>query len=261
MTLHDLVDFDRYLAPERRSEVIAEAHAAMAAEGSVSLENFVTPAALQVMLREALQVEPVAYRRDKTYSAYLAHEATGEADHPTRRLHRYALSAVANDQLPADGALQALYHDRQFANFVAELLQEPQLHPLGDPMLGLTLTFLRDGDEHGWHFDANDFVVSLLLQDAQEGGEFEFAPFVRSADNPQFETVAAIMDGKGDLRSTRAMPGTLSIFVGKRSLHRVTPVRGSRTRVIALFSYDRVPNLVHDESVHMRTFGRTPLHA
>ncbi len=149
----------------------------------------------------------------------------------------------------------------KFIRFVAEILQEPHLYPLGDPMLGLTLTFLRDGDEHGWHFDGNDFVVSLLLQDANEGGVFEFAPFVRSPEEPHFDTVAALMDGRGELRSIRAKPGTLAIFVGKRSLHRVTPVRGKRTRIIALFSYDRVPNLVHDESTHMRTFGRTPLHA
>ena len=233
----------------------------MAAEGSVTLENFVLPGALAAMLEEARAAEADAYRRNQGYSAYLVQEATGSKNHPTQRLHRYALSAVANDRLQPDGALSTLYRDREFIRFIADILKEPQLYPLGDPMLGLTLTYLRDGDEHGWHFDANDFVVSLLLQDADEGGVFEFAPFVRSMDEPNFETVEAIMDGdRGPLRAIRARPGTLAIFAGKRSLHRVSPVHGDRTRIIALFSYDRVPDLVHDESVHMRTFGRTLLH-
>lgn len=262
MALERLIDVERYLAPTRRRDVLAAAHAAMAAEGSATLEDFVLPDALAMMLEEARAAEPDAYRRNQGYTAYLAHEASGGEEHPTRRLHRYALSAVANDQLPPDGALSALYRDREFIRFVADILKEPQLHPLGDPMLGLTLTYLRDGDEHGWHFDANDFVVSLLLQDAQGGGAFEFAPFVRSTDEPNFATVESIMDGdRGPLLTIRAKPGTLAIFAGKRSLHRVSPVHGNRTRIIALFSYDRVPDLVHDESVHLRTFGRSPLHA
>jgi hypothetical protein len=262
MTLEELVDVDRYLAPERREGVLSQAHAAMAAEGSVTLEDFVLPSALAAMLEEARAAEPAAYRRNQNYTAYLAHEAIGNEDHPTRRLHRYALSAVANDQLRPDGPLEALYRNPEFIRFVADILQEPNLYPLGDPMLGLTLTFLRNGDEHGWHFDGNEFVVSLLLQDAQEGGVFEFAPFVRSTGEPNFAMVGAIMDGdRRPLRTIRAKPGTLAIFVGKRSLHRVSSVRGTRTRIVALFSYDRVPNLVHDESIHMRTFGRSPLHA
>ena len=45
-------------------------------------------------------------------------------------------------------------------------------------MVGCMLTVLGAGDELGWHFDANDGVVSLMLQEAGAGGAFEFAPFV-----------------------------------------------------------------------------------
>ena len=39
---------------------------------------------------------------------------------------------------------------------------------------------MGDGDQLQWHFDQTDFVVSLALQDADEGGDFEVAPFIRT---------------------------------------------------------------------------------
>ncbi len=258
MELSDIVDVQRYLAAENREATVAACRRDMASCGSATLENFVSPAALTAMVAEANAAFHGAYRRDAGYSAYIAEEALGSKHHPTRRMHRYALHAVANDQLDAHGAMSVLYRDPSFIRFIADVLEEPELHALGDSMLGLTLTYLGEGDEHGWHFDRNDFVVSLLLQAPEEGGTFEFAPFIRSDDEPDFKTVGEIMDGKTErLHRIRATAGTLALFAGKRSLHRVSPVSGKTKRIIALLSYDRIPNLVHEEAIHMRTFGRT----
>ena len=42
------------------------------------------------------------------------------------------------------------------------------------------ISAMPPGGEQGWHFDDNEFVVSLLLQRPAVGGEFEYAP-----DDPQ----------------------------------------------------------------------------
>ena len=82
----------------------------------------------------------------------------------------------------------------------------------------------REGDEHGWHFDGNDFVVSLLLQAPENGGAFEFAPYIRDEGKENYAAVAAAMDGvPGSVRQKTVRPGTLMIFCGRRALHRVTP--------------------------------------
>ena len=71
-------------------------------------------------------------------------------------------------------------------------------------------------------------------------------------------TLAAAMDGRSPaLRLLPAEAGTLIVFQGKRALHRVTPVRGERTRIIALFSYDRLPGMFFPERVHINAVGRT----
>ena len=51
--------------------------------------------------------------------------------------------------------------------------------------------------------------------------------------------------------------GTLSIFRGQRSLHRVSPVEGARQRLIALFPYDRRRGMMFAAEVHLGAFGRT----
>ena len=78
------------------------------------------------------------------------------------------------------------------------------------------------------------------------------------------DTVAALEDVAKEapgawceIDAWRISDGTLIVFQGKRALHRVTPVRGARTRIIALFSYDRRPDMFFPRHVHINAVGRT----
>jgi hypothetical protein len=48
---------------------------------------------------------------------------------------------------------------------------------------------MKDGDQLFWHFDQTDFVVSIALRDAEEGGDFEYAPLIRSHDDERYDAV------------------------------------------------------------------------
>jgi hypothetical protein len=39
---------------------------------------------------------------------------------------------------------------------------------------------MRRGDHDSWHFDQTDFVVSMLLQPSERGGDFEYSPHIRT---------------------------------------------------------------------------------
>jgi hypothetical protein len=113
------------------------------------------------------------------------------------------------------------------------------------------------GDTHGWHFDLNDFVVSILLQAPDECGTFDFAPYIRSHDNENFAAVSQVLDGTSErIRRVRVEAGTLLLFCGQRAIHRVSPIQGATPRVIALFSYDRKPDVRYDAEVYLRVVGR-----
>lgn len=137
------------------------------------------------------------------------------------------------------------------------MLDEPALFQLADPVMACTSTVMYEGDTHGWHFDLNDFVVSILLQAPESGGTFDFAPNIRRDGEENYPAVAAAIDGhSAGVRSIKVEAGTLLLFCGRRALHRVPPVHGKVPRVIALYSYDRKPDVRYGGEVYSRVVGR-----
>ncbi|MCB9946374.1 MAG: arpA protein [Rhodospirillaceae bacterium] len=256
-----LVDLDRYpLAdPDARARIVADARAAFADTGAALLPGFLRSEAVAAMAAEALRLLPVAYRRDHMLTAYgQSAEDWMEPDHPVRRTAPYRMWVTATDQMDPAGPTLAVYDWQPLTDLVRDILGLPALYRVADPLMRCNFTILRDGDAHGWHFDGNDFVVSLLLQKPEEGGLFEYAPGIRSGRDENYDGVRAVMDDTPGLtRFQDVAPGTLVLFRGRQALHRVTPVRGARPRVIALLSYDERPEQVWGPDSHRRVFGRT----
>jgi hypothetical protein len=260
-SLSALLDLDRYPLhdPARRSALVVAGRQQLAEDSCVVLPNLLAPGVAAAMATEAMATVPRAYRRDRQYTAY---SRPGGEDlpevHPARRLFWNRQHIVPTDILPRDGLILALYHSDTLMGLVADILGEPELHRVADPLMSCNVTMLSEGDEHGWHFDGNDFVVSLLLQAPEGGGAFEFAPYIRDEGVENYPAVAAAMDGMpGTVRQKSVRPGTLMIFCGRRALHRVTPVSGTTPRLIALFSYDRRPGVEWGPESRLRAVGRT----
>jgi hypothetical protein len=245
---------------EGRAALVAAARRSLAEGGFVRLPGFVLPAAVQAMAREAARACAAGgFRRDYLLGAYGGKSAPDlPEDHPLRRRHPYSMHVVPQDILPEEGLVRRLFAQDMMTDLIRDMLGEPELYRCADPLVSCVTTHLAPGDQHGWHFDANDFVVTLLVQKPEQGGEFEFVPGIRSDGAENYEAVAAAMDGRlPGLRLLPAEAGTLIVFQGKRALHRVTPVRGERTRIIALFSYDRRPDMFFPRHVHINAVGRT----
>jgi hypothetical protein len=140
-------------------------------------------------------------------------------------------------------------------------LGEKQLYRYADPFGALNLAVMRDGHELGWHFDQTDFVVSIALQPSLEGGHFENVPRIRSMGNDNAETVAAIRNGeRNDLVRIEPMtPGTLMVFNGRWSYHRVSKVHGDVARHVALLAYDTKPGTDSNNELKIGRYGRLPV--
>lgn len=182
--------------------------------------------------------------------AALAYHTTVNAD----------LEVVAYDQFPEHSMIRALYEWDPLMNFVAAVLGQPVLHRYGDPFGALNLAVMREGHELGWHFDQTDFVVSIALQPSLEGGHFENAPMVRSPRNDNADVVAAIRRGERDdlVRIEPMSPGTLMIFNGRWSYHRVSRVGGPVARHVALLAYDTKPGTDSNDELKLGRYGRLP---
>ena len=256
----DLVDLARYPLFDKklRDQIVGRARASMAADGSAVLPGFVGRAGIEAIRREAMALAPTAHRRNNMLGAYPERVIdTTDESHPVRRRSAYRMNVIATDQIDPDGPILAIYEWPPLVRLIADILEMPELYVVADPMMRCNFTYLGDGDEHGWHFDGNDFVVSLMVQRADSGGDFEFAPNIRSSGRPNYEGVREVMDEKpGTTRLIRAEPGTIAVFRGQRSLHRVKKVRGQRLRIMALLSYHETPGLMNGEAAQRRVFDR-----
>jgi predicted 2-oxoglutarate/Fe(II)-dependent dioxygenase YbiX len=137
------------------------------------------------------------------------------------------------------------------------VLDRSPLYRCADPVVSCMLTVCREADELGWHYDPNDGVVSLMLQEADAGGAFEFAAGIRSEAPDASAAELAVLDGRyARVVRPELRAGTLSMFNGHGSLHRVAPVTGTRDRIIALFNYMAEPGYVFSEEIQRKFFGR-----
>jgi hypothetical protein len=202
------------------------------------LPGFIKPSALPALVAECDELAKVAY-------------------HTTVNAN---LEVVAYDQFPKDSVIRALYEWEPLMEFVARVLGEKQLYRYADPFGALNLAVMRDGHELGWHFDQTDFVVSIALQPSLEGGHFENVPRIRSMGNDNAETVAAIRNGeRNDLVRLEPMtPGTLMVFNGRWSYHRVSKVHGAVARHVALLAYDTKPGTDSNTELKLGRYGRLP---
>jgi hypothetical protein len=238
---------------------IRQARADIALQGAAEIPGFLSEQGLQTCLADARALARLAYVSSGYGTAYLEEPAAHwPAAHPRAVRQRYAVGVVAYDQFPVDSPIRSLYEWPPLMAFVAAVLGLATVHRYADPLGALNLAVMTAGDELQWHYDQTDFVVSLALQSAEAGGDFEVAPRLRSAADERYDAVAEVLGGESQRVQRLPMrAGTLLIFAGRHSLHRVSPIGGATPRLVALFGYDALPGILSTPHLQQSRYGRT----
>jgi hypothetical protein len=140
-------------------------------------------------------------------------------------------------------------------DFLGALLQQP-VYLNRDPYQSLNVSVMDEGGCQQWHFDGGNLVTTLLLQEPEGGGVFEYAPGIRSDTDENFEAVQAVLDGRSDrVLRNELRAGTLSLFRGHYSIHRVTPVQGQRQRLQAILGYSTDSNMIGNRESSILHYG------
>jgi hypothetical protein len=160
--------------------------------------------------------------------------------------------------MPRSSLLRRLYEWEPLKDLVSAVLGRGPLYRYADPFGALNLAVMGEGDELQWHFDQTDFVVSLAIQTAETGGSFEVSPLVRTQGDERYGEVARVLAGDSPTVRTIAMnPGTLLVFEGRNSIHRVSPISGSMLRHVGLLAYDTRAGTTGSELLRTSRYGRT----
>ena len=131
-------------------------------------------------------------------------------------------------------------------DFLPRVMAKPALHIMADPLAGANVMEYRSGEALNWHFDRSEFTTTLLLQKPAQGGEFEYCRDLRSHSDPNYEGVARLLAGNHpEARILELQPGTLNVFRGRNTAHRVTAIQGERERIIAVLS------MLHESGIYI----------
>ena len=264
ISLDQLVDLDAFPIHEPDGEVyravVERARQQLAETGCALNKDFVHPEGRAVLAAEIESNKPHTHFSTQTMNPYFHTEVNPDypPNHPVNTFIERSSGFIPGDAWDSGCANDVLFRAPEVARFLADCLSIPALHCYADPLAGLTSNILDPGQQFTWHFDTNDFAVTVLVQEADEGGLFEYVPGIRSADDEGFEAIASILDGGRDgVVSLDLRPGDLQIFKGRYSLHRVTRVAASsRPRHAAIFAYTEQPDVIGRVDRTRQLFGR-----
>ena len=266
LTATDYIDLDRYPIDKpgaARDAVVASARAAIDADGCAVLKGFVRSERLAELVAECDRTAPFGHRNFNRTNPYFTTERDDLPEtHPLRRFYDRSNAFVPADNFGDDSILRAIYEWPAFGPFIQEALGEESFHPYADPLADVIVNLAEAGGGFPWHFDTNNYTVTLAIQNAERGGDFEYSPHLRSTSDENYEGVERVLDGDPTLiRTLRLEPGDLQIFKGRYSLHRVTPLEGDRLRYVAIFSYVEEPGMVGQPERTRQLYGRVlPIH-
>ena len=262
--LSDLVDLQAFPihAQDAAGYVAAvdSARVGLRAEGCAVLGGFVRPEAVARLNDEILERKHLTHYSTQVMNPYFHTDFNPDypADHPANTFIERSSGFIPGDAWDPGCATDVLFRAPEVARFIADCLEIGALHCYDDPLAGLTSNICDPGQQFTWHFDTNDFAVTVLVQPAADGGLFEYVPQIRSADDEGFDAIADVLAGGRDgVRTLELRPGDLQIFRGRHSLHRVTRVgAGSRPRHAAIFAYTREPGVIGRVARTRQLFGR-----
>ena len=255
----DLVDLGRYpvedVSAGQGYAFAEECKAAFSRSGLCMLPGFIRPAALDALVSESSRYLDHAFFCDSTHNAYLT-DSDPDDDDVGRRQEQTYVGSVPYDRIPREALLESLYQWDPLKTFIGRVLDKSPFYRFEDPFGACSVNVFVDGGRHGWHFDESEFTVTLMLQAPEQGGEFEYVPGIRDQDNER-EIVRKTLDGdRENVVTLPFTPGTLLIFGGRQTLHRVTEVRGAKPRLVPVLCYAEQPGMQNSETVRKLFWGR-----
>lgn len=266
--IDDIVDLDSYpihlVDSPARAELVAETRAQMDQFGCCRISDFIRPDAIAAMLAEAESLHHQSAWSEMDHNPYASpDDPSFPPGHPRRFFQHRESGFINSDLLASDSPLNRIYDADVMTHFVWECLGvERPIYRWADPLGCNPYGVMEPGHAFPWHFDGNEFTVSILVQRADAGGVFEYVPDIRRPGHENYERVQAVLEGSREgVRELDLQPGDLQLFKGRYSMHRVTPILGETTRYIALPTYVHDPFRMNRPHHSTNYYGRaTDLH-
>ena len=255
--LEDIINYNS--CPLSDKKFVSNCFEVLSREGALTIKNFLKSKTISSLVEEAKNNQHKAYYSDSTHNIYLTpSDDSLPDDHIFNLQIKSSKGCITTDQIPDKSALKAVYTSEVFKNFIAAIVGEKVLYEYEDPLSSINIHYAKQGQELGWHFDNSSFAVTLLLQKPLDGGVFEYVKNVRNSECGEmgFDKAKEVVKGNIAPSVLDLDPGTLVLFKGRDSMHRVTPTVGKQTRYLVVFAYNSKPGVSLSKSAQKTFYGR-----
>ena len=262
--LSDVIDLDRYAINRPGSQdwnaLIERIRGQLADDGCLVLPDFLRPPALRLAAEEiSAMAEHVPIRQHaSTVYARADLEAALPADDPRVRRLVWNAGHVTRDMIAPYTVAHRVYASAYFKQFIAACTARERVFEYADPLAGLVATILPTNGCYPWHYDTNEFVITIMTRKPDAGGIFEYCPDLRRPGDENLSGLAEVLSGEHPemIRRVDVEPGDLQLFLGRYSLHQVTRTGGSTDRHVMVFSYADRPGVIGPVDRTRAVYGR-----
>ena len=239
-------------------KIVQEAREALSLDGCYVLKSIINTEAIYEMQKEASKIENLAHYTTNKVNVYFSKDDPSyPKDHPRRFFMERSNGFVSGDKFPKNSIIKELYYSKILKEFIADCLNVKMYH-YADPLASLTINVNKPGDRFSWHYDTNEFTVTMLVQDCDEGGVFQYVPNIRNKEDECYDEVLKLL--KGDqtrVKEIKLNEGDLQLFKGRYALHRATRAEGNKTRNLVVFTYTEKENVIGASYRSNELYGKT----
>ena len=266
--LKTIVDLNKYPIHNLNSPIIKKliekCKKELENDSCSTIPNFILPQSLEIMNSELENQLDEVYMSKEKINAYLyAKDDTNlPKDHPKRNFMARYNGYLNSDCFHKNSEMKYLYETEELLKFVSACLGVSPIYRWADPLACHAYNVMKPSGILPWHFDSCEFTLSLMVQKPENGGIFEYCPNIREPGNENFNEVKKVLNGdRSRVKQLKLEPGDLQIFKGRFTLHRVTEVKGQKSRYMCIPAYVLDPWRVNTPEHSKAIYGKVlPIH-
>ncbi len=266
--LESILDINTYpihnLNSQKIKDLIKKCKSDLDRYSCATIPNFILPGSLKIMREELEKQLNEVYMSKESINAYLYSKDDPKLpkDHPKRIFMKRYNGYLNSDCFPKRSEMKFLYEQDELLKFVSKCLGISPIYRWADPLACHAYNVMKPGGILPWHFDSCEFTLSLMIQKPNSGGIFEYCPNIRRPGNENFTAVRKVINGdRNKVIQLELNPGDLQIFKGRFTLHRVTEVKGDKSRYMCIPAYVLDPYRVNTPEHSKAIYGKVlPIH-
>ena len=223
------------------------------------LRDFLNSSALETLQKESKKLHKNAFYCSQKHTVLLnkKNNKIDESD-PCNIEVVSDKGCVPHDLIPKNSFLCQIYNSGEFKLFLKKILNIDNIYPYADTLSSINYNYYEQHQQLGWHFDNASFAITLMIQSSNSGGNFQYINKGRDIEKNIIDKklIKAVLTNKYQGKEILVEPGTLILFYGRNYLHRVTPVKSKKNRILVTLNYNTEKGIKLSENARMTFFGR-----